>query len=595
MTDKPPGERQSRWIWAAAIAAIIGTAYLNWITLWTVWTAKSGVPLRDQWPFLDDARAMLAGNDVFSTLWACYWGHRPVVARLITLADVRWFSGSNAPLIALNLIFQTGHAVLLAYAAWMLFRRVSWPVFLLAAALIFHLSLSALQMENLIWGAQVGYVLVAGSATAAFVLLAIYAGLPGRASAPKTRGLKEFMLLGGCIVAALLSTLSRPDGLLTWPVLVAQAFVLRLRAGVRILLTLAGCLAIGAYFWRYEPGAPLGMGVRAAILHPLQSLPIVAMLMVEPISVVSARAGTWLGMVALVFATYAFSKVFRTKAAPPPMLSVFGAVALFSLATISTLVMGRISPEFIASRGNFPLFPSRYSTTAFFFWAGMLGISTWLVLQDRRTWPQFSVLGSMVLALTFGTALWQIGEAKNWRAYITELDVASTSLMLGLPDADLPDADRTMLEGIYPDIPLRSEVLSWLQLKGLSFFSERRARLMGSSISPEALTPGRCEGSVETPVLLKNGWLRVTGWVWDRSEKRPPRDLVFVNTSGRVIGLARGGLRRPDLLGKVASQYLDAAGWKGYTTDPGSGPIEVYGVLDEAGRYCRISEILAVR
>jgi hypothetical protein len=270
-------------------------------------------------------------------------------------------------------------------------------------------------------------------------------------------------------------------------------------------------------------------------------------------------------------------------------------VALFSLATISTLVMGRISPEFIASRGNFPLFPSRYSTTAFFFWAGMLGISAWLVLQDRRTWPQFAVLGSMILTLTFGTALWQIGEAKNWRAYITELDVASTSLMLGLRDADLPDADRTMLEGIYPDVPLRSEVLSWLQRNSLSFFRERRARFMASSIPPEALTAGRCEGSVETPVLLKNGWLRVTGWIWDRPEKRPPRDLVFVNTSGIVIGLARSGLRRPDLLGKVASQYLDEAGWNGYTTDPGGGPIEVYGVLGEAERYCRIGVIPAVR
>jgi hypothetical protein len=96
-------------------------------------------------------------------------------------------------------------------------------------------------------------------------------------------------------------------------------------------------------------------------------------------------------------------------------------------------------------------------------------------------------------------------------------------------------------------------------------------------------------------VLLKNGWLRVTGWIWDRPEKRPPRDLVFVNTSGIVIGLARSGLRRPDLLGKVASQYLDEAGWNGYTTDPGGGPIEVYGVLGEAERYCRIGVIPAVR
>jgi hypothetical protein len=96
-------------------------------------------------------------------------------------------------------------------------------------------------------------------------------------------------------------------------------------------------------------------------------------------------------------------------------------------------------------------------------------------------------------------------------------------------------------------------------------------------------------------VGLNNGWLRVSGWVWDRLDRHAPRDLVLADASGLVIGLARSGLRRPDLSGKVASAYLDEGGWKGYVTSPRNGPIEVYGVLREPGRYCRVGEIPAVR
>jgi len=569
----------ARWLWPAAAISVAVTAYLNWITVSTIWTAKSEIPLRDQWPFLDDVRAILAGEHPASRLWSCYWGHRPVITRLITLADVRWFFGSNTPLIALNLLFQTGHAVLLAYVAWRVFRHVSWPLFLLIAAVIFEFSLSALQMENLIWAAQIGYVLTAAAATLAFFLLALYPGQAGDASG------KAGALLAGCFFAALVSSLSRPDGILAWPVLVVQACALRLKMRVRILLALAACAVAGAYFWKYEAGPPLGMGVAGTILHPLQSLPILAMLVVEPFSVLSSRAGVWLGAVSLLFAGYAWVKVLGPRSRSPAMISVFGAVALFSLATMSTIVMGRVSPAFIAARGKFPLFPSRYSASAFLFWAGMIGISAWLLIHNRRTWPQFAAIGSMTFALSFGTAFWQVGEARNWRAYITELDVAGTALVLGVHDPS-----SAALDAIYPDVPLRWQIRDWLQRNRLSFFREPRAHLMGSGVSSGSANAS-CEGHAETPVRVDEGLVRGTGWVWDSRANGAPRDLVFVDGSGRVVGLARSGLRRPDLRGKVPEKYLEDSGWQGYIVNPGKGSIGVYGVIAGKNSYCRVSEI----
>jgi hypothetical protein len=78
-------------------------------------------------------------------------------------------------------------------------------------------------------------------------------------------------------------------------------------------------------------------------------------------------------------------------------------------------------------------------------------------------------------------------------------------------------------------------------------------------------------------------------------DRRAPRDLVFADASGLIIGLARSGLRRPDLAGKIAAAYMDEAGWRGYTADPGDGPIEVYGVMREPGRHCPVGEIPALR
>ncbi len=129
-----------------------------------------------------------------------------------------FFAGLSSPVLALELAIQAVHAGLLIWIGWRLFARRSKPVFLIAAALIVQLSFSSLQLENFIWAADPGYLLVWTTATGAFLLLAA-------------------RRVGGSVLLGVVSTLSCPNGVFVWPVLILQARVLRLSMRVRGLLT----------------------------------------------------------------------------------------------------------------------------------------------------------------------------------------------------------------------------------------------------------------------------------------------------------------------------------------------------------------------
>jgi hypothetical protein len=583
VTERAAEASRRYWIWAGAGVLAASTLYLNGITVWSVWTARSEVPWRDQWTYLEDAKSILGG--AWPRLWYSYWGNRLVMTRLITLLDVRLFSGLNTPILVLSLAIQTAHAAMLAYVAWRLFARMSKAVFLAVASLAFHLCLSALQLENLMWAGQVGFVLVSASASAAFLLLALYSLQPAE-SGP----LKKGVLLGGSMLSALVSTLSSANGALVWPLLVAQAGLVGAGRRARLLLACTGGLAIAAYFWGYKAGPPVGMGAGRAMLHPEQSIPLLGALLVGPLSVVSLRLGMVIGCAALLAALYALFEAFRPKRRPPALLSVYGAVVVFSLLSLAAVVSGRITPEFAASRvrEHLLVFPSRYFSTPFFLWSCLLGISMWLVARNRRQWPQLAVLGSVTLLLSIGTACWQSGEAANWRAFYRELDVAATALLM-----DVQDPGNQALAQIYPEVSLRSRVRAWLEADRLSIFQERRAYLAGARFAAVAGVPreGRCQGSARAVVRVSEGSFRVTGWVVDSVAARPPRDLVFADRSGIIAGIARSGLRRPDLEGRIDRRFLDDAGWQGYLRTTSAGPIAVYGLLAGSSGSCFVTEV----
>jgi hypothetical protein len=491
--------------------------------------------------------------------------------------DVRLFHGLNTPIVGLILTVQAAHAGLLIWIAWRLFSRV----FLMFAAVILWLSFSPLQLESFFWPAQIGSVLVWASASAAFLLLGTFRAADLK-FARQTAG--KPVVLGTCLLSAAISTLSSPNGVFVWPVLILQAWVIGLSIRVRMLLTTAGVVMAGAYFWHYEAGPPMGMGAFKALLHPEQSIPVLGMLVAGVITPLSIHAAMIIGCVALALALYILIKVLWYG--PPPLLTVYSGLALLALLTLASVVANRISPEFIAEREHLHLLviPSRYYTTLSFLWAGVAGVSIWMATKNRREWPQLAAAGAMAFALTIGTIAWQIGEAANWRGYFRELDVAGSALIM-----HVNDPSNSALAEIYPESPLRRNISAWLEKDKLALFSERRAILPGQRVTAADPENGHCRGEAQTVASVNDGVLRITGWALDTRTGRPPQDLVFVDPSGTIVGVARSGRRRPDLKAKLGEQSLDTIGWQGYARGAGEALV-VYGVLDGAGHYCRVGQ-----
>ena len=556
------GERWNRRLWLVAWALTGIALYLTGLTLWTVWVARSEVPWRDQWTYIDDAREIMAHH--WSRLWYSYWGHRIVISRLFAVLDVRFWKTLSSPVLACDLATQALHTALLVWIGWQLFARRSKPIFLILAALIVQLSFSSLQMENFIWAADPGYLLVWTTATAAFVALALVPARPGLIPAP----------VWGSILLGIISTLSCPNGIFVWPVLVLQSWILRLKMRIRVLLAICGALMIAAYLWHYDPGPDLGMGAGRAILHPWQSVPIVGMLAAATLTSVSVLCAMIAGCVALAAVAYILVKVWRYH--PPALLTAYGALAVFALLTLAGMMTSRISPEFIAERVRLHLlvFPSRYYTTVFFFWASLGGVSLWMAMKNSHEWPQLVVTGSMVAVVTLGTLFWQIGEAANWRGYYREIDVAGSALIM-----HVDDPANAALQQIYPDPVFRDRISAWLEQRRMALFSQQRGRLVGQRIGE--LESGGCGGQAEIAAPVGQGVYRITGWA-----ASPSQDLVFANHAGLIVGVARSGLRRPDLAPADA-------GWQGYArTDAPS--VEVFAVLDHSGHYCRIGQPIAL-
>ena len=188
----------------AAALALLGTLGINVYTLAQFVRARTSVPWADQWVAVQDVMRYRAGESLWTIVWTPYWGHRLVIPRLIFLADAHWLS--FASLTWLTLLVQFVHIALLIVLAWLLLGRKAIALFVIAIAVILNLMLSPFQMENFVWGMQTMFTLVLAAATAAFLSL-------------------SFDNLALCIVFGVIASLTMPNGILVWPVLVAQAFI----------------------------------------------------------------------------------------------------------------------------------------------------------------------------------------------------------------------------------------------------------------------------------------------------------------------------------------------------------------------------------
>src|SRR5713226_5741843 len=498
--SEPPGA--ARHVSGKRVTALLSPAFrvLVWMALlitlalnaWTVrQTANvvSNVPWADQWSFIGDLEEYRRGGSWWTILWRVYWGNRSVITRLLFLADAKLFALANAPLVVLIFALQGLQAGLFVYLAVRLFGAWRSIKMVLVATVTLHLLFSSLQMENFVWGLPVQFASVYLFAALAFLFLA-----QSRPAAPaKAASGWKFGAAVGC---ALLSSYSLVNGLITWPLLVLEALALRLPKKLILVLGLIGSVVIGTYLIGYKRPPQLGMGFIGILARPHYAIAITGMILGGPLSVLSLRWGAVAGLVGMGAALFLLVRRFR-EYSRQPAAAFFAMVTLFHLLTTVSLVIGRISPEWLASlHGTDPL-PSRYYTSPFMFWAALFILGLKSISSDRWGWVPIAAVSPVILALTFGTARWQVREAQNWVDYYHSMDAASSAFLVGV-------SDQRYLERVYPAEDIRTRLVEVIKRYRLSVFAERRAGWPGRTLAEAfgSVSPSTCAGAIDAIEIL---------------------------------------------------------------------------------------------
>jgi hypothetical protein len=548
----------------AAALALLGTLGINVYTLAQFARARTSVPWADQWVAVQDVMRYRAGESLWTIVWTPYWGHRLVIPRLIFLADAHWLS--FASLTWLTLLAQLVHIALLIVLACLLLGRKAPSLFVLAIAVIFNLMLSPFQMENFVWGMQTMFTLVLAAATAAFLCL-------------------SFDNLALSIAFGIIASLTMPNGILVWPVLVAQTLYLRRGRKVVVALAAAGAVVIGFYSWHYTRPTEFGMGLAGMIRHPIDAIQVLGLIIGVPFRL-SLSMDMVVGILTLAITGYVFFRAAWPRAAEPRPFSTLFAVVLFSLLSLLSLVAGRLTPQALHVDTRDPL-PSRYFTMICLFWASV-GLLALYAFHSQRVRPLLlGAYGILFVALMFVSLQRQLSAADDWADFFLGADAVGGALILDAPDA-------AILSVLWPAPAERAERTRFLREQGLAMFHEPRASWPGRRVAELfPLSSDRCSGAVEKTLALDGASWRVLGWAWDLDTSNPPDDVLIADSNDVVVGLARGGLRHGYMPGLLLDPQpappharFRRSEWLGYSRQ--AGDVRLYGVLRAAGKVCSI-------
>jgi hypothetical protein len=556
--------------WAIVIFALLATLRVAVFTVAQIPRATTSVPWLDQWLMVDELARHERGQALLPILWSPYWGHRPVISRLLFFADARW--GSLGSLTWLTMAIQFAHMALLIALAWLLLGRRSLPTFVLAGTVIVNLMLSPFQMENFVWSIQTMVPLVFAAATASFVCLAL--------------STRHAAFLVFSMVAAMVGSYTMPNGLLVWPVLVIQAVSVRLNRRTVAALAIAGAAVIATYLWHYDATPAMGMGVSGMLRHPLSAVMLVGLLLAGPFDFISPHLGVAAGLAALIATACIVVRAWRIRVTEPRWVSVLLAVLLFLFLTAVSLVAGRLDPRWL---GGELILPDRYFTFIGIFWAAVAILVLYTCWQEARRplWLAFYSLLFFVLMFTMVSR--KLVAAEDWADVFRGTEAVGSAFLLDV-------SDEQLLPLLWPSKAQRDEWVAFLRRRRLAMFAEPRAAWPAKRVSELFTTAaaGRCIGAIERTKGLDASW-RVEGWAWDTQLGRSPDDIVLADTTGRIAGLARGGFRHgyfPGLLMEpepVPASHANRrhSEWLGYAR--GDPPWTIYGVISGEGKVCLIS------
>jgi hypothetical protein len=538
-----------------------------------VWVSYTPLLWVDQWAFLME---MVGNHGHYSgaLLWEQHDDHRIPIPKLFYLADLYLFHGTNAFLLSVIFCIQLLHTSWLAFIYARL-GRLSGAAWRTAVGLTAMCLFGFKQVENFLFGSDLPLVLPYFGATIAISSLAMYyQGLQENSSA---RPRILFLLVSWC--AAAMASLSLTNGLLLWPILLVLALIWRLPKSSTICTAVLGVTLIGLWSIGYSNHvsrlSPSSLWLASRYLRILYG---------NSWSSINGSFGLLLASVAIPLTAVACLWYLAKR--PNDVFAVtLLSLAGFMLGSSFATALGRASLGLEGARA------SRYQTGALLLWCclGVLIIRQVTKMREKRAWllaPQSAILGVFLsVSLLAGRCIADV------RVHSEQMKRAAVAMKAGVNDAPWL---------LYPI------VRPWMSNDMLIFGDFLRSRKWSIFVSDEKYPLGRqftkfyriaspalCRGSIDEIAPIRDyRWpgFRVSGWTWDLKAHAPGTSVAWVDSSGRLIGMAESGFSRPDVPAANPAFDRKDTGYVGYI--PGeleSATADAYVVLADHVSACLLS------
>lgn len=558
MTATPLRQR-ARWALLAMPALL-----LAWSAAAIVHT-YSPTPFNDQWANVGWWRDMANGAPLWKWLVSQHNEHRLVFPRLVFLADYEWARGTNVVnLAAIGLIQLLGAALFVRLAPP---QRLGW-LGVLGLSTALSLIVLLVQWENFFWGFQVQFVGVFMLAAWAIYLFMAATRDPGAIRWPAMAS--ALGLLG-------VATFTLASGLFVGVTMVVAGLLLRRGWPAVGLAAAATALLAALYLHGYRPVTDHSSP--AYVLHHL---------------------GDYVRYVV----TYLGNVWARGQAAPGLILGGLGVAATLAMlvvvfrerqrdvrdATLLTLVLFIGLTAAITAAGRLELgvgqaMASRYQTPVAYFWAAHALF--WALRTEAGGGPALRWSVGLVLVAAYVAFLPLQRSATRELFYTRDPILYGSAALAGGVD------DYQALGGIYANLKSVEELKGFLRQYRLAIFADDPGYQAGGRFAPQIVMPGKdtCGGAFDTviPSPQQENVAKVFGWGYDLAAQRAFRRIVIINDANRIVGVAFGGLQRPDV--RKAMQHLNAgyAGWVGSIVRTDLDKVTAYGVMRD-GRACLLGQ-----
>lgn len=542
------------------LAAIV---FFIWHATTLLYEARYSVTRQDFWRIykLDLVRSF-PGN-VF-----CKHNDHPVLfPSLIWLPILHWFHNDQ------TLLFFCGYALTLATLA--LLWVSLWVSPLLPVTV--RIALGLLYTVATLWVGKANILASGGfSCMNSLATVAVVAGLLAfSALEESSSGKTRFVLVLSMLTAGIVATFSFASGMAVWPALLALA--LFRRSGWRMLLALGvtGICCVGLFLLMpNDSKSEVGDSLSGLFANP----PMLVVHFAQTLGAPWGFAAEWLlspghgvsplilggvigglGMVGAAIVTY---ERWRSRSPEEVAELVAHGVLLFILGSVALITIGRHGA--MMAHPNEALAPRYYFWTTFF-WAA-------LPVTILYRWPWLRARSASFALLALALSAFSLPSSRSMGSAYVKGRAASENAALRLVcGAEEEESLQYLFRKRAAAAGIVQRLASIYRRLGLDMFAWPGAQRVGELLpaAEPSAAPSEIRGRWKIdkqlgPSVRGEATAQFSGWALT-SKGRQPADYVLVyQGNGRIVGLGRMTVRRPDLNERFELGTEVVVGFQGY-------------------------------